>query len=230
MIDRRDLVFGAGAFAAAAGAAALYPRRRLNLVGGARLETMIPEQFGIWREDPNVGVVTPPSEGSLADRLYDEIFSRAYIEAGAMLPVMALITHGASQSDALQLHRPEACYPAVGFAIIGRALASLPLAPSIALPAVRLTARLGNRTEDILYWTRVGEYFPQTGGAQRNDRIKAALDGYVGDGILARVSAIRTDEQAQFARLDRFARDLVIAIPRHQRRALIGTQRAQMLT
>jgi len=42
-------------------------------------------------------------------------------------PVMLFASHGSKQSDALQLHRPEACYPSIGFTMKGRELVDLPV-------------------------------------------------------------------------------------------------------
>jgi EpsI family protein len=229
MIDRRDLLIGAGCLAAIGGAESLRPRREIDLVGNTTLREILPRQFGQWREDPNVGVVTPPSEGSLADRLYNEILIQAYTDSPSRPPVMVVATHGAKQSDALQLHRPESCYPAVGFAIIARALIDMPIGGGATLPAVRLTARLGERVEDIVYWTRLGEDFPQTGGDQRSARLRAALRGTIGDGVLARASVVRIGANAEYARIEQFIRSLIAAIRPDRRRALIGTQRSQAM-
>jgi EpsI family protein len=162
-------------------------------MGDRTLEGIIPERFASWRIAPGVGAVLPPSEGSLADLLYDEILARGYFQEPVrdISPVMMLATRGSVQSDALQLHRPEACYPAVGFTIIGRRLETLTLGPGMSAPAVFLTAQFDERIEDIIYWTRIGQDFPQTAAEQRSDRLKLALRGAVGDGILMRFSAVR---------------------------------------
>ncbi len=230
MIDRRDVLIGGLCIASLAGAEALRPRRKIDLVGDSRLSTIIPEQFGRWRPDPSMGVVTPPTEGSLADRLYREILSRAYMDRPDQPSIMLLVTHGAEQSDALQLHRPETCYPAVGFTVISRALKTVALGANASLPVVHLTAQLADRVEDIVYWTRIGEDFPQTAGEQRNNRLMSSLRGYVGDGILARASAIRSDGKPQHGRVEQFIRDMIVNIDPSRRRALIGTSRSTALT
>ncbi len=224
MIDRRDMLFGAGCVIALAGTEYMRPRNALDLVGKAKIAEIIPRRVGDWVLDPGSEPILPPSEGSLSDRLYDEIVSRAYIEQSdsALPPVMLLCTHGTVQSDALQLHRPETCYPALGFTIAERALISVEAMPGVRVPAVRLTARAGQRVEDIIYWTRIGYDFPQTAVEQRKKRLTAALRGEVGDGVLMRMSAIRTGADREDAHILAFARAMSTAIPAANRRALFG--------
>ena len=231
MIDRRDLMIGLGGLFALGAAETLRPRRHVDLVGRQTLATILPERFDDWVVDPGMAVLQPPSEGDLATKLYSEILSRGYMNINdrRRSPVMMLATHGAVQSDALQLHRPEACYPAVGFAVSPSRFVSLPIAPGVALPVVQLTAHLGDRVEDILYWTRIGEDFPQSSSMQRSDRLIAALHGIVGDGVLLRFSAIRSDETPEFDRLEQFCGDIVRATARGHRAAIVGTPRAAAL-
>ncbi len=231
MIDRRDLLMGIGGLTAIAGAELLRPRRRLDLVGRETLASILPTRFDGWADDLTMAVLQPPTEGSLAARLYSEILSRGYLYHGEEMvpPVMMLATHGAQQSDALSLHRPETCYPAVGFAVGERRFFDLPVAPGVSVPAVELTAQLGERVEDILYWTRIGEDFPQTNGEQRRDRLTAALHGTIGDGVLLRFSSIRQSEDNAFASLERFCAAMIRATPADKRDAIIGTARARAM-
>ena len=233
MIDRRDMIFGLGCAAAAGGALWMRPDNYLRLMPAAKLEKMIPETFGPWAIDRSLGVVLPPSEGSLADRLYDEIMARAYFqpENGEARPVMCLMTYGARQSDALQLHRPETCYPAVGFQITEYRKTALALPSGGKLPIVEISARLGERNEDLIYWTRVGEDLPQDAGEQRNKRLRASLAGNVGDGVLVRMSVVRRAEDTPgFAELKLFASEMLGALKPATRRGLIGTRLAAVAT
>lgn len=229
MIDRRDMIFGLGCAAAAGGALWMRPDEYVRLLPKERLEKSVPEAFGLWKIDRGLGVVLPPSEGSLADRLYDEIMARAYYQptVATTRPVMCLMTYGARQSDALQLHRPETCYPAVGFQIVAYRKAALPLASGASLPIVEITARLGERFEDVLYWTRVGEDLPQDASEQRRKRLRASLAGQIGDGVLVRMSSARLQDSAPgFPELRAFARDMLGALTPATRRGLVGTKLA----
>lgn len=228
MMDRRDALIGLGCVMALGAGEALRPRRTLSLRGRGTLESLIPKRFGPWHVESGGDLVAPRIPGSLADRLYSETVTRIYGTAEQSAPaVMLLIAYGGTQSDMLQLHRPESCYPALGFAIEQRRFTDLPLGHAGAVPAVALTAATSARTEDIVYWTRLGEYLPRTAGEQRMDRFRTALRGYTGDGVLVRASVIRGSAGAsQFALLESFLTALVYAIPANQRQVLIGSELA----
>ncbi len=225
-MDRRDMMIGIAGMAAAAGSLAMRPRNFVDLMGDVVIEDALPDRFAGWAINPRVGLVLPPSEGTLADRLYAQTVGRGYDRTGdaASRTVMMLISHGAKQSDSLQLHRPEVCYPAYGFAITDRRLTQLPFTADRTIPTVELTAKLGPRTEDVLYWARIGEELPQTAGEQREDRLRAALAGFVGDGVLVRLSIIREGDEPQHAILRDFARTLLRSVPKPLRVGLVGSK------
>jgi len=229
-MDRRDFIIAGACTAALATAEYLRPRREVNLLHGSSLEPQIPSAFGNWRVDTGDEVIAPKVPGSLADKLYSAIVSHSYRDTTGRLPsIMLLIAYGQSQSDLLQLHRPESCYPAVGFNITQRNAVSIPLPGAAALPSVAITAVAGPRVEDIVYWARLGEYMPQTAGEQRTDRLKTAIAGYIPDGILVRASALRGQEAPHHGDVATFLRDLVMAMAPDHRAVLIGQERAQAL-
>lgn len=226
-MKRRDLLLGAGCLAAFAGAEALRPRRLVSLMAGRTLSAILPTHFAGWTAEGGGDFVRPKVPGSLADTLYGETVTRSYRHVDGGEPVLLLAAHGDSQSDVLQLHRPEACYQAVGFSIVARAVRPVALARSAKLPAVELTARAGGRVEDILYWTRLGEYLPVSASEQRSDRLRTAFAGIVADGVLVRASTVRPGAEADWPRLRRFAADLVGAVAPAARGGLIGTALAR---
>ncbi len=231
MIGRRDLLIGAGCAAALGAGEWFRPRRALRLLpGGEKLGDVVPSHFGDWELGEIGEVVIPQTPGSLASRLYSETLARQYHRGGARpAEVMLLIAYGEAQSDLLQLHRPESCYPAIGFRIVDRKLLNLPVAAGVSIPAVALTAQAGTRVERILYWTRLGEALPQTAAEQRADRFSAALAGYVGDGALIRVSTLVPPDGGSDAALADFMRAMIRGVAPGNRRALIGTERARAL-
>lgn len=226
---RRDLLLGAGCLAALGGAEALRPRRLLSLLGESKLDALIPRRFAGWSVAPGGDVVVPKTPGSLAASLYNETVTRTYANRDGGAQIMLLVAHGDSQSDLLQLHRPESCYRAVGFSVSPPRALSVPLGRGAGVPAVALTARAGPRVEDVLYWTRLGEYLPTTAGEQRRDRLRTAMAGYVADGVLVRVSAIQGQGSADWPRITGFATTLIDAVAANGRAALIGTARARAL-
>lgn len=223
MPSRRDLLAGAVMVASAAGAQALIPRRQLTLLGGLKLEDAVPRALPGWQVAGTGGVVSPPPKGSLADRLYSQTAQRVFVN-GAGEVVMLLIAYGDSQSDQLSLHRPESCYPAVGFQIGNIREAALRLPPSSEVPVRALSARLDQRVEQILYWTRVGEHLPNSPAEQRRVRIENALAGVVTDGVLVRVSTLSDEVSKGTTVNEAFARTFLQASNPMLRRALLGSR------
>ncbi len=221
MIKRRDLILGGLGLGALGAAEAMRPRSKMTLLPkGATVDATIPAAFGPWQSHVS-DLVSPEQAGRLAQTLYSEIVARVYLNDGTGAAVMLLAAYGDTQSDLLQLHRPESCYPAVGFTLQMTAPADLPLPGGANLPIKRVVATLEDRRENIVYWTRVGEALPRTGSEQRDARLKNAMGGYVADGILVRCSAIG-DSDTSFKLLDAFVPTLLQATPKTQRQALVG--------
>ena len=231
-MERRDLLIGAACATVLGLGAALQPSRTQSLLGSAKLDRLIPQRIGHLQAWNTGELVTPRIPGSLADRLYSETVARIYAPTDHEGPtIMLLIAYGATQSDLLQLHRPESCYPALGFTLHERHYTSLPLPAADPVPAVALTAATSNRTEDIVYWTRLGEYLPRTAGEQRLARFRTALSGTIADGVLVRASMLRDEASpAAFEALTTFLTDLVEAVSRVDRKVLVGTSRANLLS
>lgn len=231
-VDRRDWLIGAGGLIAASAAFGIAPRAHLDLMGGRRLDRELPRRIGAWSEDPGQGVIMPPSKGSLVDQLYQQLFSRAYVRPHAPdgSPVMLFSSYGARQSDALQLHRPEACYPSIGFTQTYRRLVDLPVGNGVRLPVVTLTMAYGERYEDLLYWARIGDALPQDSIDQRLTRMEEALRGTVLDGLLMRLSGVRLAHQPPLhGMLADFVREMLAAVDPAFLPALIGRTYARGL-
>lgn len=222
MPDRRDFLIGAGLVAVAGGAQALVPRQQVTLLGAGKLDDLVPRELPGFAAVSDGGVIAPAPKGSLADRLYSQTTQRVYVTPDDDI-VMLLIAYGGTQSDQLQLHRPESCYPAVGFQISGGADNVLALNEGGNVPVRRLSARLDRRFEQILYWTRIGEYLPLSGSEQRTVRFRNALSGIVPDGVLVRMSTLTDDPVRGDAVNQAFARALIAGLAPAGRRVLLGT-------
>jgi EpsI family protein len=230
MIGRRDLIVGAGCLAGAGVAYALQPRRRVSLLErGKTVEEIVPRAFGPWKSQDVSDLVAPKIEDSLASRLYGETVGRVYRNGGTGEEIMMLLAHGDTQSEDLQLHRPEICYPAFGFAISQSAVTDVDLGPNISLPSRRLVADAPDRRENIIYWSRLGEYLPLDRRQQQVDRLKTAMRGNIADGLLARFSMLASDSMAAIGVIEGFIPLLVRATASDQRDVLIGTERAVAL-
>ena len=225
-MDRRDLLAGLACCGALGAAEWLRPRTALVLMPqGGKLTDLVPRQVGPWLLGGDGDIVLPRSEGSLASKLYGDQLARTYFRTDQLrLPIMLSIAYGTQQSDALQLHRPEACYPAVGFTV-GPSRPSVIKAGPLAVPVVELTARVQERVEDIVYWTRIGRNFPRSDAEQREMRLADALAGIIPDGALVRASAVRVDPaQPVFRAVAEFLRAMASVLSPDGQRVLLASQ------
>ena len=220
---RRDLIIAGLAVAAAATAEGLRPRHKLILLQGGKINEMVPTTFGAWTAEASPGLVSPGQAGKLAKTLYSEIVERTYHDEKTGAAVMVLAAYGDTQSDLLQLHRPETCYPAVGFAIVSSVPKLLPIPNHGGLPVREVVASADDHLENIIYWTRIGEFLPQSDKEQRSVRLDNAMHGYVADGILFRCSVVG-DTQVSFQVLEEFVPALLAATRPIGLPALIGTK------
>ena len=215
---RREILIGGGFLVAAATALALKPRQHFAMLGGNKLEDLVPKSFAGWSFVASSGLVLPP-EDQLAEQVYSQLLTRTYSNA-AGVQIMLLIAYNASQDGVVQVHRPEVCYPAGGFKLTQIDEHVIPLASGLDVPSRFIIAETGLRREQIIYWTRLGQAFPRKWSEQRWDVFKQNLEGYIPDGLLARVSSIGSD--ANVAQLDGFARDLYASVGPTMKRVLAG--------
>jgi EpsI family protein len=229
MIGRRDLLIGGACLAAAGGSLALTARREVRLLQTSSIADVIPRSFGGWTSEDIGDPLALNAPGSLSAKLYNELIVRSYIHVEKGLGITALFAYGARQTDDLQLHRPEICYPAFGYALVRNEPVSVPLAPNVSIPARRLAAQAEGRHESIIYWSRMGEFLPQSAAEQRRDRVQIAMEGIVPDGLLIRMSMGGDIPQYDWPNIQAFARDLILAAKPEQRKVLIGSQRAEAI-
>jgi EpsI family protein len=218
--SRRDLLIGGALIGTAAIGLAGSLLNQPRILPGGGLKQLIPEQAGSWRSIGNAGVIVP-EEGDLSRSTYDEVLSRVYV-AEALPPMMLLIAYGGNQSGNMQLHRPEACYPAAGF-VLGKPRDIVVTGPSGALMDARLVEAVSpGRSEQILYWTRIGQRFPRSGLEQRLAVVRENLRGEIPDGVLVRVSTIGLPLEAALPLLTDFIGGLVATAPAEARSLLTG--------
>src|SRR3546814_1541704 len=87
-------------------ATAVVPRDVMASHRKVDLAKAIPKSIGPWEQVEAVANVLPRDEDSLSAQLYSQLVSRVYAAPGRDT-VMMVIAYGDSQSDTLQLHRPE---------------------------------------------------------------------------------------------------------------------------
>lgn len=189
-------------------------------LGHINLETMIPASLGDWQESKlRTQVVNPQTQETL-DRLYDQLLTRVYVNRQGYA-VMLSIAYGSEQRGKLNVHRPENCYPAQGFAL--KSVEQGELMTSLgAIPVRRLRTANGPRWEPVTYWVAVG-------GTAERDRVQRrlldlgfGLTGRVPDGMLVRISSIDRDDKRAFREHRNFVDQLVRSMPEPDRKRLSG--------
>lgn len=209
-------------FGAASLAWALTPTRHLaDRIQVMQLETMVPKSFGDWRELPSASAaVVDTGRQKEIDRIYSAVLSRAYVNDQNYL-VMLSIAYGRDQSDGLELHQPEVCYPAQGFTVANSRPSRLWL-ENRSVPATQLDTSQGSRVEPVTYWTVVGEQNYRGGLAKKFAQMSYGFHGDVPDGMLVRISSI--DPESSNARRvhAEFAADFAAALPPSMLRRFLG--------
>jgi EpsI family protein len=225
-MNRRALIGGALCAGGAGLAYAFKPHRHVSLLRQAKLDDLVPRRFGNWTSDDVGDPLALNGPGTLSSKLYNQLVTRLYSD-GRGPGVLMLLAHGDRQDDELQLHRPEICYPAFGYDLIINEPEQLSLDGRVSLPARRLLARSPNDEERVIYWTRVGEYFPISAGEQRRARFQNTVAGIIPDGVLCRFSTVNTN--TAWTGLRQFLQELIGATAAPGKRVLVGSARTQAL-
>ena len=196
-------------------------RPRAKAATGIVLESAVPKSFGEWTELPDQGVqVVNPQTKALIDKLYSQTLSRIYVNKQGYR-IMLSLAYGDDQRGGLQAHRPEVCYPAQGFKL-GK-VDDGTLATSFGtIEVTRMTTSLGQREEPVTYWLTVGDQVIKNKFDKRLAEFRLGLTGQIPDGLLFRVSSIDKDASRAFAMQQRFAADMLGAVPLEIRRQLSG--------
>jgi EpsI family protein len=185
------------------------------------LETMVPKQFGDWREEPQaVAQVINPETKELLDKLYSQILTRTYVSADGYR-IMLSLAYGNDQRGELQAHKPEICYPAQGFTLHANE-AGLLATVFGGIPVHRLTTSMGDRKEPVTYWFTEGDRAIEGALYKRLVEIRYGLTGLIPDGMLFRVSSIDPDRDRAFQQHQRFVDQLLGAVSADDRKRLSG--------
>ncbi|HEX2796380.1 MAG TPA: EpsI family protein [Immundisolibacter sp.] len=218
----RTVLIGICMLAAAGLAYAMKPTRQVVGADTFQLETAIPRQFGAWTEQKQQIQIVDPRQQENIDRIYSQVLMRSYVNAEGVR-VMLSIAYGDNQSDDLQVHRPEACYPAQGAQVKSTANASLPTQWG-EIPIRRLTTQFGPRHEPVTYWVMVGDRAIIGSLQGKLAQMRYGFRGQIPDGMLVRASTIDPDDERAFAQQARFLQDLLAAVPPETRKRLSGLQ------
>lgn len=191
------------------------------------LETLIPKQFAHWhQQDTFLPFVQNPEVKKMIDTIYNQTLSRTYVNDRGET-IMLTIAYGSNQSDELQVHKPEVCYPAQGFSVSKRSDDFIK-SPAGTVSVKRLLAVQGQRNEPITYWIRVGDQTVLNRLSWKLAQMKYTLTGSIPDGLLFRVSSINNDENNAYALQKSFIVDLLSNVNQQDQIRLIG--KPEMIT
>ena len=201
------------ALATAALAEALVPTIRIaDTRPKTPLAELVPARFGEWVEDRSMPVVLPsPDVQANLNKVYNQVLARTYINPQGYR-IMLSIAYGGDQSDGMNVHRPEVCYPAQGFEL-SRVWSERLQLGNRDIPISRATTRLGQRIEPLTYWIINGDKVIDARSFDgRIVQLSYTLRGKIPDGMLVRVSSIDPDTKRAFEIQDRFSREMVKAV------------------
>jgi EpsI family protein len=208
LLSRRQALIGLALAASSGIAFARQPRSQAAVIPTKKFETWVPQRVDAWTVAGTSGVVLPPPD-ALRDRLYDNLVTRVY-ESPVSPPVMLLLAYNNLQDGVVQVHRPEVCYPVGGYELSETQEVSLPVTGKV-IPANFFTAKGPDRTEQVLYFTRLGHGYPRNWGEQRWTVIQANIGGRIPDGMMMRVSLLGGNQASSFEILRRFTVDFIAA-------------------
>jgi EpsI family protein len=203
-------------------ALALRPTEKMAAQSQAiDLETIIPAKFGDWRQDttPYVQIVDPQQQ-EVMDRIYTQTLNRTYSNASGYR-IMLAIAYGDNQRDSMQMHYPEICYPAQGFALQAKEKGTLPTSNG-PIPVTRILTSLGPRDEPVTYWTTIGDKVFQGGIQKKLAEMSYGLSGKIPDGMLIRISSIDPGTANAYEVQAQFAEQMLHALKPEYRKKLNG--------
>ena len=218
----KGIILLVGMLMAVGAASALKPSQSLvEQQEPISLETMIPKQIGDWHVDDSLlPVLANPDKQTLIDKLYSQTLSRTYVNGNGER-IMLSIAYGSNQSDGLQVHKPDFCYPAQGFQITKKS--SEILATDFGrVPVKRLLAVQDTRVEPVTYWITIGDTLAANALQWKLAQLKYGLTGKIPDGLIFRISSLGAEAIA-YPLQEEFVKLLLRDLPPKSRLRLIGS-------
>lgn len=215
-------MFALLAVVGSASAAWLKPQVLLASISpAADYKNSIPLEFGNWKGfDSDQTIIVPRDVQQKLDETYDQLVSRTYVSDDGYR-IMLAIAYGANQGDATEVHKPEVCYPAQGFAIAERSREWIQTEFGD-IRARKLLTRLGSRVEPVTYWIVSGRKIVDGNLDKKLKQLSLSVDGLIPDGLLFRVSSIDNDSDRAYRRQVAFVRELLKELDSPLRQQLAG--------
>lgn len=190
----------------------LKPTISMAKIDPINLDAAFPENFSDWKVDTLSGKleITPELVSNL-DKLYSQTLTRTYINADGDR-VMLSVAYGENQlSDVTQVHRPEFCYVAQGFSLLGSQESLITLNDK-SIQVKNIISERSERHEFITYWIVVGKKSILPGVNRKLTQLEYGFSGYIPDGMLVRVSSIGIDDANNKKIQDQFIKSMYQSI------------------
>ncbi|WP_156167064.1 exosortase-associated protein EpsI, V-type [Sphingomonas sp. Ag1] len=220
-LSRRDAFLGCALLATAGLSWGGLPRERVVALPNGDADDVLPTSIGTWELAPAIDFIMPPDDERQAAAVYEDQVTRTFVN-GVDPAIMFVLAYDRRQSGMLMVHRPESCYPGSGFTITSDRPVDIPLAPGLMPRGRFLSTQRDERVEQVLYWTRLGNEFPQSWDEERHFLAAQNLRGIAPDGTLVRVSSVDLDPESAYARLTQFAAAMYATAGRNGRALLAG--------
>lgn len=218
-VSRREVLTGLAMLSASGVALGRRPDKKMNYLGDAKIEKIIPTQIDRWKFVTKNGLVVPP-EDQLILTLYSQLLTRVYYDGSRL--IWLLIAYSADQTGFIQVHRPEFCYTASGYRLSQFAPHEIRIDDSRSITTNSLNATRDDTTEKLVYWTRIGHHIPLSWSQQKLTVAEENLRGFIPDAALIRISTQGLDEAEATRAIDQFAKAMIAAVPPTLRRAFVG--------
>jgi EpsI family protein len=216
------LLIGMALIVAAWGGVVLKPTKHIaDQRPKIDLESMIPKQFADWQiDDQVVPLQVDPQRLALLNKIYNQTLARTYINAQGER-IMLSIAYGGDESDSMQVHRPDVCYPAQGFQIMDLVIGTFDTGYGV-IPVKRMVAKMDSRVEPITYWVTIGDTVAVNSLKWKLAQLKYGLTGKVPDGMLFRVSSLG-EQSSAYPMQENFIKILLKSLTPENRTRLIGS-------
>ena len=193
----------------------------LNSTTQPDFEQIIPKQFSDWTiiDDIPVIIADPEMQNNI-DEIYSQTVTRTYINKNNEA-IMLSIAYGVDQSDSMQVHKPEVCYPAQGFNLL-KSVDDILNINGVQIPIRKLNTQLRNRNEFVTYWILVGDRVIAGNLGRKLHQLKYGFKGEIPSGLLFRVSSIGSDETKEFLIQENFTKELLENLSDSNKKTLIG--------
>jgi EpsI family protein len=200
----------------------LTPRQKMaELNPPINLEQLIPTTFGDWQQDTTQNlIIADPDQLRAMNKIYTQTLMRTYQHKNGY-KIMLALAYGSDQSDFMEVHKPEICYPAQGFSLRNKQNTQLNIADR-KIPITKIDTAMGARKESVTYWIVLGKNVVQGNIQKKIVQMRYGLVGQIPDGILVRASSIDDDVNRAYEQQKIFFNELVLALPPEQRSRLVG--------